>query len=441
MTRTIIPSTPTRRRFLQGASAVAGAALLPAGADAQAPKKLVYVVWTYEPQTHREMADRFEAENPGYKVEIVTVPVRDYIKKITAMMSAGEQVDVMLVYNFHVASWSEAGYLQPIDGMPGLDRLNGAMFPFVRDIMGYKGKQYGLPYYADIAVFAYNEAILGRAGITAPPRDLEELRQQALRIKQSGGMDYPIIFEAKQSPNAMYFYYGLVYASGGGFFDAELNPTFPERDSAPEAVLDWLIRAIHEWKIVDMRSLEMDLSAIRDTFSAGQAAYTITHRYYLRHINNPAVSKIPGQAKVARFPGLHASGGSVEGWARLYGLGGTSKDKEGAWKLMSFLGGTDKAGRYVVAERWAELQGLGPGYAPVAENPAVVAGLKTWVDTELTQKESTRAKVREISKATWYPEFDIFMQQQVQRALLKQVSPRDALAAAAAKARELKQRA
>lgn len=432
----------TRRRFIANAGATLGAAtaapLAARSGFAQAPKKLVYVVWAFEPQTHREHADRFEAENPGYKVEMVTVNFRDYVKKVLAMINAGEQIDAMLVYNFHVAAWSEGGIIQAVDGMPGLDALNKDMLPFVHDIMMYKGKQYGLPYYQDIAGFIYRDDIVRKAGFSGPPKTLDELKTQALEVKKQKIMEYPVVFEAILTPSSMYYYYSLVYGAGGRFFDKDLEPTFPDRDSVPVQVLDWLVEALQNWKIIDSSSMEMDPNKVRDVFSAGNVTFTVLHRYYLRHINNPKVSKVAGFAKIAEIPAAPSARRAVEGWARLYGMGTTAKNREDAWKLIQFLGGRDKAGGYYTSERWVDLQGLGPGYAPVISEPKVVAETAKWVDPEISGRMAQSAVVREISKATWYPEADLVLQQQVQRALLRQASPRDALATAAAKIREIK---
>lgn len=433
---------PTRRRFVASAGATLGAAasssIISQSVSAQSAKKLVYVVWAFEPQTHRENADRFEAENPGYKVELVTVNFRDYVKKVLAMVNAGDQIDAMLVYNFHVAAWSEAGVIQPIDSMPGLDALNKDMLPFVRGIMNYKGKQYGLPYYQDIAGFIYRDDIVKKVGFAAAPKTLDELKTQALEIKKQKIMEYPIVFEAILTPSSMYYYYSLVYGAGGRFFDNDLEPTFPDRDSVAVEVLDWLVEAFQNWKIVDSSSMEMDPNKVRDVFAAGNVTFTVLHRYYLRHLNDPKVSKVAGQAKFAEIPAAPSPKRAVEGWARLYGMGKTAPNKEDAWKLVQFLGGRDKAGKYYTAERWVELQGLGPGYASVVSSPNVIASTSKWVDPEISNKMAQTAVVREISKATWYPEADLVMQQQVQRALLRQAKPRDALATAAAKIREIK---
>jgi ABC-type glycerol-3-phosphate transport system substrate-binding protein len=84
MRASLAAKLPSRRRVMRDLGVVLGAAAAPTlGRSALAPpmKKLVYVVWAFEPQTHREHADRFEAANPGYKVEMVTVNFRDYVKR------------------------------------------------------------------------------------------------------------------------------------------------------------------------------------------------------------------------------------------------------------------------------------------------------------------------------------------------------------------------
>ena len=43
----------------------------------------------------------------------------------------------------NLGAWVEAGWVQPIDGLPKLDELNKDIFPFNREALFYKGKQYG----------------------------------------------------------------------------------------------------------------------------------------------------------------------------------------------------------------------------------------------------------------------------------------------------------
>ena len=65
----------------------------------------------------------------------------------------------------NLGAWVEAGWVQPIDGLPKLDELNQDTFPFNLDAMRYKGKQYGTPYYGDIYVYMYDQEALQKADV------------------------------------------------------------------------------------------------------------------------------------------------------------------------------------------------------------------------------------------------------------------------------------
>jgi multiple sugar transport system substrate-binding protein len=402
---------------------------------------LSYLAWTFEPDTHQQLLRTFESQNPGYKVDFTNVASPQYPDKVAAIFAAGQQVDVLLVVDNNVAAWAESGYLQPVDGQPGLDTLNSAMIPYVLDGMKYKGKQYGLPYYADFAVFTYNDDLLAKAGVQSPPKTFDDLKAAAQAVKQKAGIQYPIIFDGKQRFTGMDFWWTLVYGSGGTLFDAQGAPTFPTPDDTAEKVLNWLVSAMNDWQILDPSSLETEINNLRDTYGGGQAAFTVDQRYELRRMNDPSAAKIAGHAKMALVPTLTGAAPGTEGWTRLYAMGGTAKNKADAWKLLKFMGGTDNTGAYVTARRWVELQGLGAGYAAVMDDPATTKAYSQWIDTGLSGQQSKTAKNRENSKQPWYPDWEVVNQQQIQNALLNKISARDALMASADKARELRQKA
>jgi hypothetical protein len=99
MRASLAAKLPSRRRVMRDLGVVRGAAAAPPrgrSALAQPMKKLVYVVWAFEPQTHREHADRFETANPlqGRNGHRQFSRLR---KKVLAMINAGDQIDAMLV--------------------------------------------------------------------------------------------------------------------------------------------------------------------------------------------------------------------------------------------------------------------------------------------------------------------------------------------------------
>ena len=87
--------------------------------------------------------------------------------------------------DINLGAWMEAGWMQPIDGLPGLAELNKDIFPFNLEALKYKGKQYGTPYYGDIYVYMYDKKAAQKAGVDKPPVTLEELKQAALAVKKA----------------------------------------------------------------------------------------------------------------------------------------------------------------------------------------------------------------------------------------------------------------
>ena len=116
----------SRRRFLKS-SAAAGAGLglgsagLLAPAWAQQPVTIGFAGWAFEPQVVEASVKRFMAENPGIRVNYTPLDLQLYPEKMVALFNAGTQPDAFYVRDTHLGAWVEAGWLQPIDGLPGLE--------------------------------------------------------------------------------------------------------------------------------------------------------------------------------------------------------------------------------------------------------------------------------------------------------------------------------
>ncbi|MCC6467604.1 MAG: hypothetical protein IT563_04725, partial [Alphaproteobacteria bacterium] len=177
----------------------------------------------------------------------------------------------------------------------------------------------------------------------------------------------------------------------------------------------------------------------RDAFIAGQGVFTSNVGNVLPRANNPQLSKRAGDIKMMRFPGLADVGKGPMGWTRLYGISSKTKVKDAAWRLIYYMGGKDSTGAYFTAKDWYLKYGVGFAFQSMEKDPDIIAAQnKAGYDPEVLRQQYSTARSRDNIKATWYAEWDRFMQQQIQNTLLKQVKPRDALAASAKKAQELK---
>lgn len=437
----------SRRNFLK-TSTMAGMGLGLGGAGvfgpalAQAVTTISFAGWAFEPQVVEESVKRFMKENPDIRVNYTPLDLQLYPEKMVALFNAGTQADAFYVRDTHLGAWVEAGWLQPIDGLPKLAELNKDIYPATLQTLSYKGKQYGVPYYGDIYVYMYDKVQLAQAGVKKVPVTLEELKNAALEVKKAGIAQYPILKGYKTNTDGLDEFWSMVFASGGHLFDPNMDPVFPTEDRTGLMVLEWMLDAMHTWKILDPRGLEIDETQARDAYVSGQGTFTSNVGNVFPRANNPALSKRAGNIQIMRFPGLKDVNKGPMGWSRLYAMSSKTKYRDATWKLLYFMGGKDAGGRYDVAKDWYLKYGVGFPFKSLEQDPDIIASQKkTGYDLDVLRHQLTTAQVRENVLTTWYAEWDRFTQQQIQNVLLRQIKPAEALAASAKKARDLKKSA
>ncbi|HEV8636473.1 MAG TPA: extracellular solute-binding protein [Chloroflexota bacterium] len=418
---------------------------------AAAVTNLKLLGWTYEPPLVRENLDRFEQQNPGFKVDYEPV-AGDYLEKLLTNFRAKTPMDVIYVRDQYHASWVESGFLQPLVESDELSALYADMFPYNAEQMQWKGKKYGLPYYTDFDVFAYNEKMLNDAGFDKPPATLDDVRKYAETMKKKGIADSPIYMDLAKGSDAMWDYWMYTFASGGHLLEKDGEPTYPDKDKVPQAILEWWVAAANDWQIVNAKA-NMEplpqgaLTPIRAQGTQpgyGTVAFEAHSRYDLEGDNAPERSKsaIPGKIniKFGLFPGLDASSPhNVPAWNRYYGIPATAKDKTASMELIKYLGGKDKSGQYYTAKRWWLLRGLGMAYKSPWSDPEVQEKTKKFIaDPALMQQQNSLGVARDGLEFPWWTDWYMDLQANVQQALLKQKSPKEALTASANKARALK---
>jgi multiple sugar transport system substrate-binding protein len=433
----------SRRGFMRTAAA-AGAGLSLAGpgligrASAQ-QATVTFAGWAFEPQVVEANVKVFMDQNKDLLVKYTPLDLQLYNEKMIALFNAGTEPDCFYVRDSNLGAWVEAGWVQPIDGLPKLDELNKDIFPFNLDAMSYKGKQYGTPYYGDIYVYMYDKSSLQKANVSKVPVTLDDLKAAALEVKKAGIEKYPILKGFKTNVDGLSEFWSMVFASGGSLFDKNMAPVFPNEDKAAVAVLEWLVEAMHSWEILDPKGLELDETQARDAFLSGQGVFTSNVGNVIPRANNPQHSKRAGNVRQMKFPGLKDVGRGPMGWSRLYCIGSKTKMKDAAWRLIYYMGGKDANGQYVTAKDWYLKYGVGYAFKSMDKDPDIIAAQQqAGYEPDIRGQQYDTAKGRENIKAPWYNDWDRFTQAQIQNALLRQIKPLEALQASAKKAQDLK---
>jgi multiple sugar transport system substrate-binding protein len=420
--------------------AMPGGILTHAGA-ASNPIELNLLAWSYSVETVQANLKKFMADNPGITVKYSDVSWFNYHDVMATRFTAKTPTDVVYNTDEFLEEWNAARWIVPLeDHYPQVLSYKKYFPQYVTEAMSYKGKLYGLPYFADIFIFIYNEDMVKRAGFSGPPTTWEEVTKQSQAMKAKGISTYPVAMQFAQKEGwSTMTVTSMVYSlKNGSLFNKELTPVFAQPGSAAEKTMTWIRDSLRTTKIMDPNSLQMAEIDVVKAMTAGKNAFTILVKYNLAELNNPAASKLAGKFKMALMPGdTHETVGT----ARFYSLTKMAVDrgpevKDASWKLIEFLGGMTNNQPYVV-RKWVLDKGLGVSYLPMYEDPEVVAAIKKWGDVNLEKEQALKARIKE-GMTPYYPAWDVFTRAEMHKAWLGQITVQKALQSSAAKWNQLK---
>lgn len=125
------------------------------------------------------LIDAFEAENPGITVKQVTFPYADYQTRVVAAHAAGKGPDVVQLFYGWIDNFVDGGILQPLpeDAFPA-SAIEAEFFPIV-GAMKRNEQYYALPTAVRTMALFYNKKLFAEAGVTEPPKTLDELVEVA----------------------------------------------------------------------------------------------------------------------------------------------------------------------------------------------------------------------------------------------------------------------
>lgn len=157
-------------------------ALILVSSAVAAPKTLK--VWIGYPEcaaVFKMAADDYMEEHPGAKVEVSTFELRDLDKKIAIALPSGSGPDIFEASDLTVHPYIGPGFVQPAPTKVKKwiqQNWNSAFYtPFMDN-----GEIYSVPWVQGFQVLYCNLDHYKEAGITAPPRDLDELMEHARKL-------------------------------------------------------------------------------------------------------------------------------------------------------------------------------------------------------------------------------------------------------------------
>ena len=387
--------------------------LLATQASADTTLKLTEVITSPERTvTLKEIVAKFEAANPGTKVEITSLPWGQAFEKFATMVSSGETPDVVEMPDRWMSLYANNGMLESLE--PYLVKwehtaeLNDRALQMGRYV---KNTAYGLPYGFYLRALFYNKKLFAQAGLSGPPKTLDEFAAAAKKISAIPGKSGYCLRGGPGGLNG-WMMFGAIMNGDPSFFKADGTSTIGDpgfvkgfafltdiykSGSAPKDAVNWGFNEI-------VTGFYSGTCAMLD--QDPDALISIAERM---NKDDYDVVPMPKGPAGKSFPTI-----GYGSWSMF----SNSKNKDLAWKLIATLDGPEGN------VKWNQKIGALPIYKSADKDPFYAdPKFKGWFD-ELSDKDVTP-----LVMPTYLKEFAYFADsiavKATQQTLLGQTTPED----------------
>ncbi|WP_378785628.1 ABC transporter substrate-binding protein [Nonomuraea fastidiosa] len=289
-------------------------------------------VWT---DNIKKALPEFEKQS-GLKVEVTQLGEDQLSDQYNVKLNAGSaDIDVMMYRPLQEGKlFAKNKYLADLT-----DRVKAAANWNYSDFQAgpveattYEGKPVGVPIITEQEVLYYRKDLLEKAGLDAPPKTLDELKEAALKIKQSEPDVAGFVARTGKSAAVTQFS-SFLYSFGGDFMDAS-GKAAVATDAAKQAYAYYggLIKDAGPANV----STDMSWPEAMAIFTQGKAAFYTEANSLYQNATDPAKSKVSDKVGFAPFPEGPAGSKpyNIPSWA--LGINAASENADNAWKFIEW---------------------------------------------------------------------------------------------------------
>jgi len=389
--------------------------------------KITWWVGSWSEEAAKELASRFEKENPNIKVEVVGLPWAGMFDKILSALqteSPPDVVDVAVAWNQPLAALGLVVNLDPY--AKELDLTD--FYKAALDTATYKGSLYGIPFRIEVGALMWNKKLFKEAGLDPekPPTTWDELYEYAKKLTIPG-RTYAVSYGFGEKMHAVYEFVIFLWGNGGDILDSEYKKAVFNSPEGIEA-LSFLTKLYQEG-LMPKEAVSLTRDDMFDSyFLTEKSAMHHAGLYHLPKIKekNPELYKNIGIAPIYKQSKGHVQYVQIGGWNRV--IAKNSKNQDAAWKFIKFLSmpenqafythtfpavksglkyknfyGIDYSDPYVIA--FSKVLDAGHLTPPIAQWSQVVEELSNAIVNALTGKKTPKqalddaaARVNEILK-------------------------------------------
>jgi multiple sugar transport system substrate-binding protein len=340
--------TISRRDLLKSGAAIGLTSALPSasGVLADEPQTLQVAIWAQWAKVYGDLANQFEAANPGVKVTIESAPQQTFYDRLLTRIASGDVPDVAMVVDFRFSEFQSRGLLRNLSDFigktsqfdaskPGL----GTFYPTPVNFFTSHGGVYAIPLEVNPMGIEYNAEIFAKAGVPTP---YDQWKAGTwtwdafvdTAKEMTGGQGTARQYGYAENRVQIWNNACRVWANDGAFFNADQTECLLDQPAAYDAI-QWIFDLDLKHHVVptNMRSIQGNPE---NWFPQGRAAMgwvTTWSRFYNAKAKFTwGVAPLPRKVKEASW-----SGGTG------FSIPTQSKKPDLAWKFIAFATTPDSA--------------------------------------------------------------------------------------------------
>jgi sorbitol/mannitol transport system substrate-binding protein len=293
-------------------------------------------------KTAESLIGDFEKKNPGIKVKFTTLPENDLRPAVTKDVATNAgQFDVAMIGSYEVPIWAERGWIVPLDDYAKKDTAwnEGDLLKPIRDIVSKDDVLYAAPFYGSSSFLFYRKDLAQKAGVTLSETPTwEEVQAAAAAMKDdAAGVSGICLRGLPGWGQNLAALTTVINTFGGRWFDEKWEPqlTSPETKAAVQFYIDTLR------KYGQPDAAKDGWEGCLQQFSQGKTAMWYDDTVFAGSAINQATDAVKPNIGFAMAP--TGPSGLASGWLWSWGLGITksSKNKDAAWKFISWVTSAD----------------------------------------------------------------------------------------------------
>lgn len=293
-------------------------------------------------KTAESLISDFEEKNPGITVKFTTLPENELRPAVTKDVATNAgQFDVAMIGSYEVPIWADRGWIVPLDDYAAEDTAwnEDDLLEPIKNIVSKDDVLYASPFYGSSSFLFYRKDLAEKAGVTISETPTwEEVQAAAAAMEdEAAGISGLCLRGLPGWGQNLAAVTTVINTFGGSWFNEDWEPqlTSPETKEAVQFYVD----SLRDYGQPD--AAKDGWEGCLQQFSQGKTAIWYDDTVFAGSALDSATPEVEPNIAFAMAPTGPAD--LASGWLWSWGLGITesSKNKDAAWKFISWVTSED----------------------------------------------------------------------------------------------------